>query len=137
MNTVFLIVFVLNVQSSYADNVEREATGSSRDTVQFMLASGHAWRIKTFAIDHDVHVWHIGEHMQPEALETLARKNTSDHYGDVIERIVVVPGDGTLASLQPRLAAAGLAPNLDIAPGDEFAFWTPDAGPYRTRTQPR
>ena len=63
----------------------------------------------------------------------MAGKNTHDNYGDVIDKTVVVHGDATLASLKPRLLEAGLAPNLDIAPDDAFAFWTPDANDYRTR----
>ena len=132
-----LVIFVLGIQSSYADNVECPAVGTAHDTVQFLLVAGHAWRIKTFAVDHDVHVWRIGSSMDARQLEALARQNTHDNYGDVIEKVIVVHAGDSLTSLEPRLVEAGLPPYLEIAPNGDFAFWKPDASDYATRSQPQ
>lgn len=50
-----LLVFQLAVQSSYTDNVEHEADGNQFDTVQWWFSESETWRIKTFAIDQDIH----------------------------------------------------------------------------------
>ena len=49
-----LIIGVLTVESSYAQNSERPSRGVP-DTVQFWIDPGGAWRIRTYAIDHDIH----------------------------------------------------------------------------------
>ena len=53
-----LILFILNVESSYAQNIERPRE-THPDTIQFLWVDGEAWRIKTYAVDRDVHVWSL------------------------------------------------------------------------------
>ncbi len=52
-----LVVAWLNVKSSYAGNRE-EPSHDAFDTVQFYFPAGsaNAWRIRTYAADHDIHV---------------------------------------------------------------------------------
>jgi hypothetical protein len=129
-----LIVFLLNVESSYVQNVERLSESHS-DTIQFLLIDGEAWRIKTYAIDHDVHVWNIGI-LEVDEFERLAESNTMKHYSDVLQRKVVAQGKGSLESLASELQRQGLPPNLEISPGAEFAFWVPEPNVYSTRSTP-
>lgn len=49
-----LIVFRLSFESSYAQDFER-AGGKRFDTVQWWIGKAGAWRVKTYAIDSDIH----------------------------------------------------------------------------------
>src|ERR1044071_3666270 len=80
MDTI-LVLFTLAIRSSYSRNLEVDATESEFDTVQFFCSGGDSWRIKTYAMDEDVHAWNIGK---VEDLVALARTNTEKHYGDVL-----------------------------------------------------
>jgi hypothetical protein len=133
---LLLVIFMLKVESSYLQNVERASSLGSTDTVQFVLADGHAWRIKTFAIDHDVHVWNIGP-MPAERLVALARSNTAKNYGDVLGRTIVVKSSDGFDGLKAELSRYGLPANLEISKSGSFAFWTQEAGLYETRSTPQ
>ena len=133
---VLLVIFTLNVQSSYAQNVERDADPASKDTVQFLLIEGQAWRIKTYAIDHDVHVWSIGP-MTAEKLEELARTNTAKNYADVLGETIVVKSASGFDGLREQLKKNGLSPNLEIPKSGAFAFWVQEAGVYKSRSTPK
>ncbi|RYD35914.1 MAG: hypothetical protein EOP85_18640, partial [Verrucomicrobiaceae bacterium] len=79
-----LILAVLNIESSYLDNLERPA-GDARDTVQFWFAPDTQWRIKTYAIDHDIHIHPVVTAEGEEALDTgIACESISDAYDDVL-----------------------------------------------------
>jgi hypothetical protein len=54
-----LVLAILTTESSYAQNVERAATAVP-DTIQFWLTPEKQWRIRTYAIDHDIHVYGVG-----------------------------------------------------------------------------
>lgn len=51
-----LIVGLLIIQSSFIENYEKEAENVP-DTVQFWLTNESAWRIRTYAPDHDIHIY--------------------------------------------------------------------------------
>ena len=59
-NAFTLVLAILTVESSYVQEIERPATRVP-DTVQFWFAPESDWRIKTFAIDHDIHAYRIGK----------------------------------------------------------------------------
>lgn len=131
-----LLIFFLNVESSYVQNIERGATGHG-DTVQFMLLRGHAWRIKTYAMDQDVHVWSLGP-MSGEEFQKLARSNTEKHYGDVLVRMATVEDAGdSVAGLRNALVRSALGGSLEAAHDEAFAFWVPQPGVYATRSKPQ
>src|SRR5207245_4972487 len=54
-----LVLAVLSVQSSYRNNTEKPASDVC-DTVQWWITPDNTWRIKTFALDHDIHVHEVG-----------------------------------------------------------------------------
>jgi hypothetical protein len=130
-----LLIYTLSVESSYLQNVEQEAKDAA-DTIQFCLKDGEAWRIKTFATDHDVHVWSIGR-MTLGELEELADKNTRDNYGDVLVRRIKILAEPKVADLTAQLIEAGLPAHLESPEDGNFMFWvhTPDL--YRTRSTPQ
>jgi hypothetical protein len=129
-----LVLSFLTVRSSYITNVE-EPTAENPDTVQFWFAPGGHWRIKTFAIDEDVHVWRIDLHRQPDFVAFSVR-NTEKHYGDVLHRTEILRASGGIEGIKRALEDAGLTPNLEVSE-EGFAFWAPSGSCYRTKSRPR
>jgi len=75
-----LILGILNIESSYLDNLERPA-GAVPDTVQFWFAPDSQWRTKTYAIDHDIHIHQVATVEGEEPLDTgIACESTSYFY---------------------------------------------------------
>jgi hypothetical protein len=131
METV-LVVFRLAVKSSYAQNVELDASDEEFDTVQFYCGGGDCWRIKTFAVDQDVHVWNIGK---VEDLVAMARTNTEKHYGDVLSEGYILKSNSGLDGIRLELTDRGLDAHLEEAKAG-FAFWTPEGTTYRSKSRP-
>jgi len=57
-----LVLAVLTIKSSYSQNVELAVAhaGDAPDTVQWWIGEGGCWRLRTYAIDHDIHRSGIG-----------------------------------------------------------------------------
>jgi uncharacterized protein YndB with AHSA1/START domain len=128
-----LVVAILSIESSYARNLEQPAQ-SVPDTVQFWFAPDSQWRVRTYALDHDIHV-----HSMPgKRLDTdWARSHIERHYSDVHPRIIVLsfrdPHDSK--EVQSLLSQHGLTGKLEVAP-QGFAFYNPDGATYRTESEP-
>jgi hypothetical protein len=133
MNTT-LVIFFLTVQSSYSADSEKPAIGESFDTVQFFKSDSGGWRIKTYAIDQDVHVWSLGENV--EDIVALARSNTDRHYGDVLLEGYVLRSQTGIDGLREELQSRGLSTHLEVTDSG-CAFWTPEGSQYRTKSQPQ
>ena len=131
---IVLVVFFLTVQSSYLNNSEAEATEDAFDTVQFLATDESAWRIKTYATDHDVHVWSIGA--SPKDLVSLARQNTEKHYGDVLSEGYIIETSDGIDGLRRELKARRLSDTLEVSKSG-FLFWVPAGTDYRSRSAPR
>ncbi|HEX7860640.1 MAG TPA: hypothetical protein VF773_09960 [Verrucomicrobiae bacterium] len=133
-----LVLAVLNVASSYSQNVERPASAVP-DTVQFWVGPDSQWRIKTFAVDHDIHVYRLG---QPESgtpiSVALAVSNTKKHYGDVISKLIVLEFDNPkdAEEVQRSLRELDLPGTLELVKND-YAFYNPDSAEYKTKSQPQ
>ncbi len=134
MNQILLIIFLLNIESSYLQNIENE-TQSPADTIQFILLNGEAWRIKTFAVDHDVHVYSLGP-MKAEKFTEIAVANTNKHYGDVLSRQVIVETKKGFGGLRSELKSVGLPGFLEIQKSNDYAFWVPESNIYETKSKP-
>jgi hypothetical protein len=133
-----LLVAVLTIQSSYLKNIELpvEDTIQAPDTVQWWIAPTETWRIRTFAIDHDIHTYRIGTD-DPE-YENVARVNTLKHYGDVISKMQSFEfADCTVGEREYKaFKDAGFSPTFDVE-GKRFIFWNPDSRTYRTISKPK
>jgi len=132
-----LVVGVLKIESSYAHNVEQPA-GRVPDTIQMWIGPDRAWRIRTHAIDHDIHVYSLGQPKQMKREPTdFARDHIKKHYGDVLRSLVVLRFDDASNALASRrvLSSQGLDGTLEVAK-DGFAFWNPDDGVYQTKSEP-
>ncbi|MBP9929014.1 MAG: hypothetical protein KBF63_07040 [Rhodoferax sp.] len=133
-----LIIGVLTVESSYAQNSERPSRGVP-DTVQFWIGPGGAWRIRTYAIDHDIHPHSLGDlgTMKNRPTE-FAYDHIKKHYSDVLATTVVLelPDTGNTNAVRDVLARNKLKGSLVVAPNG-FAFWNPDNGHYKTLSAPK
>ncbi len=132
-----LVAALLTIRSSYARNIEEPHEGVP-DTAQFWFTRDQDWRVRTYAMDHDIHVHLIRESGQarslsvPEAIEHLRK-----HYEEVIERVAVLEfpdpaDDGAVARI---LAASHLTGQLEVGTSG-VAFLNPDGGSYRTQSTP-
>nr|WP_315230194.1 hypothetical protein [uncultured Albidiferax sp.] len=133
METI-LVIFFLSVQSSYSNNTEIPATEDAFDTVQFYAADGMSWRIKTYAQDHDVHIWSLGE--STSDLVALARSNTEKHYADVLTKGHVIETEAGIEGVRRKLEERGLPSNLELPPSGAV-FWAPPGTAYRSKSVPK
>jgi hypothetical protein len=129
-----LLVAILNIESSYLQNLERPSTATS-DSVQWWIAPNEIWRIKTYAIDHDVHTHHITS--LPDAPIEFATANIRKHYGDVLASIHILE----LRSADPEallfaIQGAGLPPYFEFSKKG-FGFWKPDQAHYFSQSEPK
>lgn len=130
-----LIIYLLTVESSYLRNTERPAL-HSRDTVQYCLSQGNGFRVRTYALDKDVHIYSIGQ-VTEKSLEDLAEANTQKHYGDVILEKIKLVSIGGLDGLKLQMTKRGLSQEFEIKTDGSFAFWSPEPlGTYKTRSEP-
>ena len=129
-----LVIFFLTVQSSYSSNMEEPATDDAFDTVQFFESDTASWRIKTYAMDQDVHVWALGNNV--EDIVSLARSNTEKHYGDVLSEGYILESASGIDGLCRELADRGLSTHLEISDAG-FVFWAPEGTRYSTKSKPQ
>ncbi|MFL6550895.1 MAG: hypothetical protein ACJ8OJ_19550 [Povalibacter sp.] len=130
-----LVVFTLNIQSSYQNDTEAEADEETFDTVQFFIAPQTAWRIRTFSVDEDVHVYSLGD-AGPDTLETVTT-STQRTYGDVIADKTIFSSTGGLEGIRKALEEHDWSPTLKESKQHGFAFWVPEGSDYRTRSTPQ
>jgi hypothetical protein len=130
-----LVLAILTVQSSYAQEVEQPAQRVP-DTVQFWFAPDTQWRIKTFAMDHDIHVYQIQG--SGRLTTDFAQNNIKKSYGDVTASVVVLefPDPRNQAEVERTLKQHNLNGTLE-AVKEGYYFYNPDRGDYRTKSKPK
>ncbi|HTO63681.1 MAG TPA: hypothetical protein VMM15_20775 [Bradyrhizobium sp.] len=132
-----LVLAILTVRSSYARQIEERLVDHADvpDTLQWWIAAGGSWRIRTYAIDHDIHTHQVDG--DPTRLLTLASEGNRKHYGDVLaaEHVLHFADSHDWSDVDAKFRAIGLAPRLEIA-ADRFAFWKPDDARYATKSRP-
>jgi hypothetical protein len=139
MSSVFtLVVALLSVQSSYAQDVEKPAA-SVPDTIQFWFPPAAQWRVRTYAIDHDIHVYNLGASPEKERVTPdFAIEHIKKHYADVTVSLLVLtfvdPRDQD--EVQRVLRAHGLKGKLEVSKSG-IAFYNPDGGIYRSKSTPK
>lgn len=130
-----LLVYRLAIQSSYVDNVEEEADDERFDTVQWWVTADRAWRIRTFAIDDDVHLHQVPGPVAAEALRANTRKNYTDVIDEAFE--VVLPDLQDRDAIAAAMGAHGGADTLEVdRKGARFAFWNPRGVTFTTKSEP-
>ncbi|MEM0991225.1 MAG: hypothetical protein AAGK00_20350 [Pseudomonadota bacterium] len=135
MEKIFLIVFLLNVESSYSQNLERDVPKWA-DTVQWYISSDRVLRVRTFAIDEDVHVARIAcAPCDPDEFAQLAQSNTAKHFGDILASKIVLESLSGFDELE-RAAVDALGGQLNRNK-DGLIFWSPGGTDYRTKSTPQ
>jgi hypothetical protein len=133
-----LIIGILNIESSYAQKTERPSRGVP-DTLQFWIGPDSAWRIRTYANDHDIHPHSLGDlGKMKDGPTEFARDHIKNHYGDVLASTVVLefPDTSDTKAVRRVLTQHKLKGSLEVAKIG-FAFWNPDDGPYKSKTTPK
>jgi len=132
-----LLVYILSVESSHAKDFERPA-GERFDTVQWWVGEGGNWRIKTYAIEADIHPYKLETKMPTAEVLQLAKRNTKKAYGDVIRRLVevAVPAGLTNDELGKLLKKQGLSASFEWVEAG-CLLWKPDEPDYRSQTKPK
>lgn len=132
-----LLLAILTTKSSYIQEIEESADGPSDvpDTPQWWITPEVTWRIRTYALDHDIHTHEMRG--LADAVR-LARANNEKNYGDIIavQHQLEFADCTDRHETDAKLLAAGLEPRLEVAAG-RFAFWKPDEARYRTQSAPK
>lgn len=134
-----LVIAILSIESSYARNTERPAREVA-DTLQFWIGPDSAWRIRTYAMDHDIHPHSLGDPAKMKARPTeFAREHIAKHYGEVLRSSMVLEFSdlNDTNAVRQVLAAQKLKGRLEVAQKAGFAFWNPDGGKYKSQTTPK
>lgn len=133
-----LLVAVLTIKSSYSRNIETASEGDVDvpDTVQWWFGNDGCWRIRTYALDHDIHVHQIGK--SPQAVVEFAQRNNLTNYGDVIkaQHVLDFSDCRSKADVDAEFRRFGLVPRTETSP-QGFIYWKPDEAEYRTKSTPR
>lgn len=131
-----LVIFKLSIKSSYNQNIEQPAD-KVFDTLQFFVHGKDIFRIKTYAVDHDIHIHkvNVGDRTIDETLDFLT-STTKAHYEDAIEKIVTInikdvkDTKAIKESLKKELKTAHIESTNDIL------YWNPDGEPYKNQSNP-
>jgi hypothetical protein len=133
MQEFILALALLTTESSYKSEVERPAT-KVEDTIQFWFGAEGPWRIRTYAIDHDIHIYSIDSSFTEES----AQAHIAKHYAEVLKKQYVIRFKDTTDAdaIEKALRAVGLQGTLEVAQSG-FAFYNPDSGKYKTQSEPK
>jgi hypothetical protein len=133
INQRTLAFAILDVRSSHIERRQELAERETPDTVQWWVGPDLTWKIRTFAIDHDLHLHQVRGGDADFFLE-----NTRREYDGLIRTLYKLEfEDYTDEAARDRvLREAGLRAGLEIAEEHGFAFWNPDQGVYRTKSYP-
>jgi hypothetical protein len=133
-----LLLAVLSIKSSYSreEEVPLEGADDIPDTLQWWFGDGGCWRIRTYALDHDVHAFQIGNSLQT-TLE-LAKKNNQDNYGDIIatQHVIHFVDCANRLESEAEFGRIGLAARFQFDLS-RFVFWKPDDAVYLTKSSPK
>jgi len=130
-----LVLAILSIRSSYSQEVEFALEGDEvPDTLQWWFGDYGCWRIRTYAIDHDIHAYEVAD--SPRTNLELAKENNLKHYGDIIRvQHVIHFGDCTNPEEQEaEFGKIGLVPRIESYDG--FVIWKPDEAEYWTQSRP-
>ena len=132
-----LVLQILNIRSSFLQD-RSEPAADLPDTIQFWVTDTTAWRIRTYSLDHDIHVYQLGRPQIPgEPVEWL-REDSRKHFAKRIAVEHTFSFDNVRDEEEVRrvFEAVGLAPTLEVA-DIGFCFWKPDEEEYRTQSTPK
>ncbi|MFZ0644797.1 MAG: hypothetical protein WAM25_16685 [Candidatus Acidiferrales bacterium] len=135
-----LFLAVLTVKSSYSRDIELSVEGPNDvpDTLQWWFGANGCWRIHTYALDHDIHAYQLGN--SPQTTLELAKQNNQKNYGDVIaaQHVIHFVDCANRGELEAEFGRIGFVPRLEVdVDHGRFAFWKPDDAVYSTKSSPK
>lgn len=132
-----IILTTLKIKSSYIENKEFIIANDYDipDTIQWIISNDAVLRIKTFSIDHDIHI-HKMRSNNVNFIE-LAKQNNSDNYGDAIhsQHILHFNNLPDIKEANLRLKDIGFTGEFREL-FDTYIYWSPDAADYKTKSEP-
>lgn len=128
-----LLLFKLTIKSSFKQNIE-VAADNGFDTLQFYIHEETIMRIRTYALDHDIHIHQVNlrDKSVAETMEMLIQ-TTKIHYGDAIEKEIELTFTDR-AELQSLLKKEGLLTLVEA--GENYLYWKPDKEKYKNQSNP-
>ena len=133
MNRRTLVVAILDFRSSYIEKRREPAERAAPDTEQWWIGPDLTWKIRTFGIDRDLHLYRV----RGGDAEYFMEHTRRDFNGLIRAMVLLDFEDYTDEAARDRvLASAGLRPGLEVADEHGFAFWNPDGGVYKTKSWP-
>ena len=133
-----LLLAILSIKGSYSRELEvpLDGPGDTPDTLQWWFGASGCWRIRTYALDHDVHASQIGN--SPRTTLEFARENNQKHYGDIIamQHAIHFVDCTSQAEVDAEFGRLGLVPRMQFDLSN-FVFWKPDEGEYLTKSSPQ
>lgn len=135
-----LLLSILNIQSSYLQNIEEPLTQETAvpDTLQWWIGPSATWRIRTFGRDHDIHTYSVdGFTGDTQELIDTASHNDRTHYADVIasQHVISLSNCQDEDAVRKAFLQEGLEPCFEVA-ANQFVFWKPDDALYQTQSHP-
>jgi hypothetical protein len=131
-----LMLAILTVKSRFDRGREVPVKGADDvpDTLQWWFGAGGCWRIQTYAVDHDIHIWKVPT-SRNIGLE-FAQENNQKHYGDILgaQHVIHFANCADRAEMGAEFGRLGLAPRVEICQ-EKFAFWKPDDAVYSTKME--
>ena len=127
-----LIIGMLSVRSSYAQDLE-ESAAEAGDTIQWWFLEQATWRVRTYALDYDVHA-----HRVDGVDRQFARDHVRRIYSDVLLDVheVEFSDFSDAQAVQEALRLAGLGPAVRFS-SDGIPMWAPEGSIYTTKSSPR
>lgn len=134
-----MLVAFLTVAGSYLERRERPA-GELPDMVQFWLEEDGVWRVRTYALDRDIHVHHLAGMIETPDKPRVAvlRAHLERVYPDVLGVVHELEFENYLDAEEVArvLADVGLVrTELELAEAG-FYFYNPDGGEYKSLSDP-
>ncbi len=126
-----LIVFLLVIETSAAQDIERPSRGFG-DSVQVCSNERGTWRIRTHAADFTVDAQPLTG-VAPDDVEAFAEREVRERHGPAILRKVTVVGADSRSGMRSALRRQHLAAFVEGPDAEPYAYWVPLSGMYQLR----
>lgn len=134
-NEFNLIIFKLGIKSSFVQNKEEKAD-KLFDTLQFWINKDSIIRIRTFAVDHDIHIHQVGLRGSIKNTIQFLIESTEKHYEDIVQGkyFLNIEDAQDKNKIKAAFKAVKLKPNLVVTPYS--CYWNPDGMKYLNISKP-
>lgn len=132
-----LIIFRLNIESSYANNFQRSASEKC-DTVQWWITGDGFWRIRTYAIDSDIHPYRLVAKRPVDDFKKFAIDETKAVFGAEVAQMTIleIPSGASEDEITVIFRKEKLPATFEWVL-DGYLFWKPDTSVYVTKSNPK